>query len=76
MRQRHLDQVRAELEAVKGKLRTAEEEGTRMRALISHNNHQARAAEAACLGSRMYLKGHHLRYKDCAGEHPEDFSAR
>ena len=48
MRQRHLDQMRAELEAVKGKLRTAEEEGTRMRALISHNNHQARGDAEAC----------------------------
>ena len=41
-RLRHSDAVRTEMESVRGRLRTAEEDNAHKQALISHNNHQVR----------------------------------
>lgn len=41
-RLRHSDAVRVEMESVRARLRTAEEDNAHKQALISHNNHQVR----------------------------------
>ena len=45
-RLRHSDAVRTEMESVRGRLKTAEEDNAHKQALISHNNHQVRPSSA------------------------------